>query len=123
MDVQKLTHEVRLQQWSAIVNECRSSGSSIKSWCEENGINIKTYYYWQKKVCQATCRELAMGQQQNLETFPTSTPPVFAELSMPRNQLGNVALTIHHHNTEVHIYSGADPALVETALVALRSLC
>lgn len=64
-----------------------------------------------------------MGQQQNLETVPTSTPPVFAELSIPRNKLGNVALTIHHHNTEVHIYSGADPALVETALVVLRILC
>ncbi len=123
MDVQKLTHEVRLQQWSAIVNECRSSGSSIKSWCEENGINIKTYYYWQKKVCQATCRELSMGQQQNLETVPTSTPSVFAELSTPRNKLGHVAITIHHHNTEVHIYSGADAALVESALLALRSLC
>ena len=123
MDVQKLTHEVRLQQWSRIVEECRNSGSSIKSWCEENGINSKTYYYWQKKVCQATCRELAMSQQQKMETVPANPPPVFAELSMPRTNCGNVALTIHHHNTEVHIYNGADATLVEIALLAIRSLC
>jgi hypothetical protein len=29
-------------------------------WCDENNVNIKTYYYWQRKVCNAVCNELAI---------------------------------------------------------------
>ena len=43
-------HESYLQLWRGRVMECRSSGKSIAAWCEENGINIKTYYFWQKRV-------------------------------------------------------------------------
>jgi transposase-like protein len=60
MKVQRLTHEVRLQQWSNIVKECRSSGKTITAWCAEHKINTKTYYRWQQLVCQATCREITV---------------------------------------------------------------
>ena len=43
-------HESNLQLWRNRVMECRNSGKSVAVWCKENGINIKTYYYWQKKV-------------------------------------------------------------------------
>lgn len=41
--------EFRLQQWSRIISNCQSSGQTVVSWCKENGINIKTYYYWLRK--------------------------------------------------------------------------
>ncbi len=123
MDVQKITHEVRLQQWGNIVKDCRSSGKSIKAWCAEKSINIKTYYYWQKKVCQVACRELVVGQKRNFEAVPINSGSVFAEISVPKSNSGRLAVTIHHNNTEVNIYCGADAAIVETALQALRSLC
>ena len=122
MDVQKLTHEVRLQQWSKTEKECRSSGKSVKSWCDGQNINIKTYYYWQKKVCQATCRELAMNHPQpSIEV--NANPIVFAKLRKPDHPSGQLALTIQRNQMEIQIYRGADTALVETALLAIRSLC
>jgi hypothetical protein len=123
MDVQKITHEVRLQQWGSIVKDCRSSGKSIKAWCAENSINIKTYYYWQKKVCQLTFRELSVSQKPNFGAVPMSGGSVFAEISVPKSNSGRLAVTIHHNNTEVNIYYGADAATVETAIQALRNLC
>ena len=123
MDVQKLTHEVRLQQWGRLVKDCRSSGKSVKSWCAENNIHIKTYYYWQRKVCQATCRELAVNHLQPSTAVNTAPIPVFAELRKPNPPSGQLALSIQHKHMEIQIYSGADAALVETALLAIRSLC
>jgi hypothetical protein len=123
MDVQKLTHEVRLQQWGRTVKDCRNSGKSVKSWCAENNINIKTYYYWQRKVCQSTCRELVMNHPQpTLAITPTPTA-VFAELCKPNPPSGQLALTIQHKHMEIQIYRGADAAIVETALLAIRNLC
>ena len=123
MDVQKLTHEVRLQQWGRTVKDCRSSGKSVKAWCAERNINIKTYYYWQKKVCQATCRELAMNHLQPSTAVNAAPIPVFAEFRKPEPPSGQLALTIQRNHMEIQIYRGADAVIVETVLQAIRNLC
>ena len=123
MDVQKLTHEVRLQQWGRTVKDCRSSGKSIKAWCAEQNINIKTYYYWQKKVCQATCRELATNHPRPSIAVNAPPIPVFAELRKPDHPSGQLALTIQRNHMEIEIYRGADTVIVETVLQAIRNLC
>lgn len=127
MEVQKLTHEVRLQHWGHIVSQCRSSGQTIKAWCKERQIHLKTYYYWQKRVCQATCHELSLtSQTQSPAALPLhNSEPVFAELalSQPRPHTGKPAVTIQKRDVQIHIYCGADAAIIETTLSALKSLC
>ena len=51
----KITHEVRLSQWKAIVEQCqaRPKGVTAKQWLEDNGITNKQYYYWLRRVRQA----------------------------------------------------------------------
>lgn len=48
----KITHEVRLANWADIIKRCqeRPEGQSAKQWIADNGINEKTYYYWQRRV-------------------------------------------------------------------------
>lgn len=45
-----LTHAVRLEQWTTIVQNCANSGLTKKEWCRQNNIKTKTYYYWQRRV-------------------------------------------------------------------------
>lgn len=123
MQVQKLTHEVRLQKWSEIIRSCRNSGKPIKTWCSENNINLKTYYHWQKHVCQATCRELSLPQKATTPVVSQPEGPVFAELRLPTPQTGTIALTIQRQDTQIHIYHGADAATVQAALTALNHPC
>ncbi len=33
-----------LRVWSQRVTECRESGLPVNRWCQEHGINVKTYY-------------------------------------------------------------------------------
>jgi len=47
--------EYRMKQWTGKIEECRSSGMTSKKWCETNGINIKTYYYWLHKLRLKVC--------------------------------------------------------------------
>lgn len=48
----KITHEVRLSNWKAVIEQCQSrpKGQTIASWCQENDISVKQYYYWQRRV-------------------------------------------------------------------------
>ena len=48
--------------------------------------------------------------------------PVFAELRKPDPPSGQLALTIQHNHMEIQIYRGADAAIVETALLAIKVL-
>ena len=44
----KITHQVRAEQWTRILNECMSSGMSKTAWCRANGISEKQFFYWQR---------------------------------------------------------------------------
>lgn len=53
--VQELKFAARMQKWSLRIAECRSSGMSVRAWCEEQGIAVQTYYHWEKRfVTKAT---------------------------------------------------------------------
>jgi putative transposase len=46
----KITHEVGTQEWAGIIQACNTSGQAKKEWCEENGVSIRKFFYWQKKL-------------------------------------------------------------------------
>lgn len=48
----KITHDVRLAQWAEVVKQCqcRPEGVPIRTWCRQNGVNEKIYFYWQRRV-------------------------------------------------------------------------
>ena len=50
--------EVKLAQWAEMVKNRNESGLTVTDWCKENGINLKTYYYRLKRMCQAVCNEI-----------------------------------------------------------------
>lgn len=42
--------EVREQQWLERIMACNQSGQTRNAWCQENGVSLKSYYYWQNKL-------------------------------------------------------------------------
>lgn len=47
--------DVRKSQWAEIIKACQRSGMTVKAWCLENGINIKSYYYRLRKLREELC--------------------------------------------------------------------
>ena len=46
----KLKHRVKLQEWAARIQDCRSSGLSVRAWCRQEEINAATYYRWEREL-------------------------------------------------------------------------
>lgn len=44
----KITHQVRAEHRTKILNECINSGMSKTAWCRANGISEKQFFYWQR---------------------------------------------------------------------------
>lgn len=62
MNTREVTHRVRLSQWAEVLREQKRSGLNIKRFCEAQGINRQQYYYWQRKLREAACEELAQRE-------------------------------------------------------------
>ena len=101
MNLQTLDAAHQKEVWRQRVTSCRSSGKTVRVWCQEQQLSQKTYYYWQRRI------------------FKTLTEqPVFAEITPAPKTV--VAATLHMGEAALDIYSGADAATIETVLRALR---
>lgn len=55
MSTRELTMKYRTQKWLGIIRECQASGLSKRTWCEQNNVNEKTFYYWLRKLRKMAC--------------------------------------------------------------------
>jgi transposase-like protein len=117
MELQKATHQFKLEQWRKIVAECRSSSLTVKEWCRENGISLQTYYRWQKQVWDS-------GMQNCEVTLPRANEIQFAEYPTPMSiTSGNTAVILRFGEFTAEIQNGAAPEAIESTILALKKLC
>lgn len=76
----KTTHQIRCEQWSQIINNCLTSGQSKKSWCRENGISEKSFYYWQRILRNEAYIEMKQLPAQAPAPQTPELPVAFVEL-------------------------------------------
>lgn len=118
----KITHEMRESQWSQIIQECLASGMKKTTWCRENNVSSKQFFYWQRKL-----REKAYQQQSALpvavdvhDSLPLEKNTVFAEIPVTfEKEIPSVDTTafrpdvvIHSGTTVIEISNTVSPALL-----------
>lgn len=117
MTANELKRLSRLSEWKERVAECRSSGLSVKAWCNEHGICTQTYYRWEKLIIAEASGKLQAQNDMSVVPIPTQSPPVFAELETVRSEkpLRNpetAVATIQYGNISIELYANADPSFI-----------
>jgi hypothetical protein len=126
MDVQKITHEYRLQQWTKVITECRRSGKTAKAWCEENNINSKSYYYWLKRIRIAACNSLSTVTEKQQEIVPVNISDISTctgETKSLTSASEQTAVVININSTTIEVKNGASASIIENTLRAIKNLC
>ncbi|SFH42757.1 hypothetical protein SAMN05216405_3235 [Lachnospiraceae bacterium NLAE-zl-G231] len=90
------THEVRLNQWKLIIEQCqsRSDEQTAKQWLAENGIQEKTYYYWLRRVRKEVYSQLSDGST-SLPAMQEKGTVIFAEVPMTPQQNPEIPFSFH----------------------------
>ena len=109
-------HESYLQLWRGRVMECRNSGKTIAVWCRENGINIKTYYFWQKRVWDKETQTLIQSGQNRL---PQAQAVQFAQVNLGMETSSDADIVIRNDTWTVEIRNSASPVLLSSVLQAV----
>lgn len=119
--VTNFKNNYRAEHWEELIRECQESGQTVVSWCSEHEINIKTYYYWLRKL-----RLASLNQTDSLPcTLNSDTEAVvFKKLKVvtpiPNNK---AAVVIRMNGATVEVNEGASRQTVQAVLLALQSLC
>jgi len=93
MKSKEVTKEYRLSEWACILQARKESGLKIREYCKDAGIPEHRYYYWQKKLREVACEELA-NTQKNLAGL---TPPGFIEVKTPLQSVLSPTTSGHSH--------------------------
>lgn len=118
MDTQDVKRQYRLTQWTEIVRQCRSSGQTVSTWCAENNINPKKYYYWLRRVRMAAYEGLPMGGSDEMNIVPVTLPASLLK-TPPGIAQSSAAIILRLGPATVEIHPGTSPELIAHTLKAL----
>jgi transposase-like protein len=93
MKSRQLTAEYRLAQWAHLVQERAANGMNVEDFCQSKGISRHAYYYWQRKLRDIACEELAVLQ----DRAASLSPQRFIEVELPNQSALSPAIDIDSH--------------------------
>lgn len=117
-EIMKIRQQVRLNQWSAMVQEGEDSGLSVKAFCKQAGIATKTYYYRLRRLREATIRQAQSGAVQ-----ATMSQPELVQYTPPTGYVAEPAprsIVIKTSSTTVEIPMNTNPEVVAAAVSFLK---
>ena len=106
MTSNELKHQARTQEWGVAIQECRSSGLSVREWCRQRGVTTTTYYRWEREVLSSIRRKDAADR----------SAAVFVELPAPQ-PLRNVSertVTLNLGKGSIDLYQEMSPEMLRT---------
>lgn len=115
--VQELKLAARMQEWSARIAECRSSGMSVRAWCKEQGIAIQTYYHWEKRFVTEATQQLSLPAPTQAGLLVRINPDV-----LPGGDEAGAGsgITIRHGESVITLPAGSSAETVADLVRALN---
>ena len=93
----------------------------VASWCSENDISIKSYYYWMRKIKFEAFE--ALPAERKSKVLPQKQDAPFAEVALiEKSRTGACAVKIYVGDLLLEIQNGADGQSVEHTLRAIQKL-
>ncbi len=115
--VQELKHAAKLQEWSARVAECRSSGVGVKAWCTAHDIALKTYYNWESQIIKAATQQYALPAPAQAGMLIKLNPE---ELQSGESINTESEITIRHGASVISLPAGTHMEIIADLVKALN---
>ncbi len=95
--------------WRKRIDECHTSGLSMRKWCEENNIAYQTFQYWKAKI---------LKDQSGSRHRASITRKSFTELiDRPYSNATGVEIVIS--KTTIRLQKGFDQTVLKSCLCAI----
>ena len=117
MNTREMAEGYRMTHWSETMRERQELGMSIKAYCAQQGMHENVYYYWQRKLRETACRELASKQP-----AADLVPRGWTQLSAAESVHDNMSVTIKINDYRIEVGAGTDSELLAKVCQILKAL-
>ncbi len=100
-------HASKMAEWRIRIGECRNSGKTVKNWCKENHISLKTYYRWQRIIWDTETEDKSIE--------PANTGAIqFAEIPQNRveTDFRQAEIVIRKGDWRIELQNNANPSII-----------
>jgi len=110
--------KVKYDYWQKIIDDYQISGKTVKAYCEENNINIKSYYYWLRKIREQACKNIDFSEleEENKCEFAPVQSTVPYQHVVP-------TIKLHIGKITVEIADGMSQDTITYVLNGIRNIC
>ena len=115
--ISKIKTDLLMREWAGMVREYRSSGLTVKEWCIDNDVNIKTYYYRLKRIRDFICDNKLENINNVCESAHHDIVPVPVNL-VADNDTQQIKITAS--NVSVELPANIQPQLLKAAIEGLK---
>lgn len=115
-------------EWQELIQECNSSGLSIKDWCAEKEIPANTFYYHVRRLRKEK-ESPSQPVTKNSGLVTEVVPLMFKDERLTAQEPGDGSLTVsrglmlHCRNIHVSIPEQTSLPLICNVIKALQDLC
>jgi len=130
MNISSLTpdKQVKLQYWLDVIRQCRASGMTNQEWCEQNGVSLKSYYYWLAKIRKLALEDLPRKQYASVlpadqkNSGLSQHQAAFTELSLPNTAAfdNNATAILHIGSVTIEIFEHTSSELISSIVKAVQ---
>ena len=122
--IKEIKSKLRHREWTEQIQECQSSGQTVKEWCSKRGISPSTYYSRLRAV-----REEMLSRQPKLhEIVPVSVSTELTENSAVLSEKSSFSdkpkshekIIIRKNGIEIEIPCDADEKIITSMLRGLK---
>ena len=115
-----MRNRYRLQQWTEIIRDCRSSGQTVVRWCADHEVNVKSYYYWLRKVREAACESLPPSPSPNESTLVPVPSSLRTNPLRSKDTNEQAAIILRTDAVTIEIHPHVSTVLLEQTLRILQ---
>jgi len=113
LTTKQVARQYRLKKWSALITERQTSGLNVREFCKERNIKEHIYYYWLKRLREATCKSM-----------PTVSAPVFAPVTLSEVKIPDqpAKITLNYAGISLDVYESTSSDLLKNTLLLLKQV-
>ena len=130
MNTKEKLHQLRLNEWAARFSEQKTSGLTVRQWCEQNNYSIHTYNYWKhllkEELASQVLPDIVPLSIPESVSIPESTIPI-APTSLDNSPLMNCPIrtirataTLTINGVSIEVDSTISEEFLSTIIKAVR---
>ncbi|WP_394920289.1 IS66 family insertion sequence element accessory protein TnpA [uncultured Robinsoniella sp.] len=120
-----MTKAEKDKYWMDCIQQCRVSGMSDYTWCNQNGISLSSFYYnirrLRDKACIPDSVAKAVEKQEVVPIQYNELPET--KIDIPKKQTDLAVIRLEYNGVIVAISNDADATIIKATLMALQQLC